>query len=184
MRKVIAGINMTLDGYCDHTAVLADDETHEHYNEVLRNADTLLYGRTTYQLMENYWPALVENPSGNKPTDDFAVIIDNLEKVVFSHTLENVTWNNSRIATKDLNAEISTLKQQDGKPILIGSPSLIVAAMNLGLIDEFQLCVHPVIAGKGLPLFKDTHYSTGLRLIKTKTFGCGAVVLYYEPRNS
>ena len=75
MRKIIAGMNMTLDGFCDHTAMIADEEIHEHYNEVLRNADTLIYGRTTYQLMESFWPTLVKNPSGDKPMDDFAYSI-------------------------------------------------------------------------------------------------------------
>ena len=83
MRKIIAAINMTLDGYCDHTAVIADDELHEHYNELLRNAGALLYGRITYQLMESYWPTVVKNPTGNKPTDDFAVLIDNAQRWFF-----------------------------------------------------------------------------------------------------
>jgi len=88
MRKLIAAINMTLDGFCDHTAMMADDELHEHYNDLLRNAGALVYGRITYQLMESYWPTVVKNPTGNKPTDDFAVLIDNIPKVVFSHTLK------------------------------------------------------------------------------------------------
>jgi len=83
MRKLIAAINMTLDGFCDHTAMIADDEIHQHYNELLSNADTLIYGRITYQLMESYWPTVVKNPTGNKPTDEFAVIIDNISKIVF-----------------------------------------------------------------------------------------------------
>ena len=84
MRKLIAAINMTLDGFCDHTAMIADDEIHQHYNELLSNADTLIYGRITYQLMESYWPTVVKNPTGNKPTDEFAVLIDNISKIVFS----------------------------------------------------------------------------------------------------
>ncbi len=90
MRKLIAAKNMTLDGYCDHTAMAADDEILQHYNELLNSSDTLLYGKITYQLMESYWPALVKNPTGNKPMDEFAVIIDNISKIVFSRTLKNV----------------------------------------------------------------------------------------------
>ncbi|HYK47893.1 MAG TPA: dihydrofolate reductase family protein, partial [Parafilimonas sp.] len=90
MRKVIAAINMTLDGFCDHTAMIADDEIHQHYTELLSSTDTLLYGRITYQLMESYWPTVVANPTGNTPIDEFAEIIDNISKVVFSHTLKNV----------------------------------------------------------------------------------------------
>jgi dihydrofolate reductase len=84
MRKLIAAINMTLDGFCDHTAMIADDEMHQHYNELLRSADALIYGRITYQLMESYWPTVVKNPTANKPEDEFAVLIDNISKIVFS----------------------------------------------------------------------------------------------------
>src|SRR5271169_6543187 len=97
MRKLIAAINMTLDGFCDHTATIADDEILQHYNELLSNADTLIYGRITYQLMESYWPTVVKNPTGNEPNDEFAVLIDNISKVVFSHTLKNVVWKNSTL---------------------------------------------------------------------------------------
>src|SRR5262245_7677361 len=97
MRKVIAAINMTLDGFCDHTAAIADDEIHEYYNDLLRNSGTLLYGRTTYQLMESYWPMVAKDPTGNKAEDDFAVLIDNIDKIVYSHTLDNVSWKNSTL---------------------------------------------------------------------------------------
>ncbi|ASS48750.1 MAG: dihydrofolate reductase [Candidatus Fluviicola riflensis] len=183
MKKLIAGINMTLDGVCDHTAVAPDDEVHEHYSELLRSGDAILYGRTTYQLME-YWRDLVANPSGNKASDEFAIIMNNISKVVFSHTLKSVDWKSARLATKSLEEEILELKQQPGKDIFVGSPGLIVQAMNLGLVDELQLMVHPVIAGKGMKLFKDIHDRSELKLIKTKTFGCGAVILYYEPGKS
>ena len=180
MRKLIAAMNMTLDGFCDHTAMIADDEIHQHYNELLNSADTLIYGRTTYQLMESYWPTIVENPTGNKPTDEFAVIIDNISKVVFSHTLVNVEWKNARVAKWGIKEEVSELKQQSGKDILVGSPSLIIQCMNLNLIDELQLCVQPTIAGKGLPLFKNVSDRVDLKLIKTKTFSSGSIMLYYN----
>ncbi|HEX2896486.1 MAG TPA: dihydrofolate reductase family protein [candidate division Zixibacteria bacterium] len=181
MRKLIAGINMALDGFCDHTAMIADDEIHQHYADILSNADTLIYGRITYQLMESYWPAVVKNPTGNKPTDEFAVAIDNISKIVFSRTLKNVEWKNSRVAKRGIKEEVLELKQQPGKEILVGSPSLIAALTQLDLIDEYQLCVHPVIAGNGLPLFKNINERTILKLIKTKTFSAGQIILYYEP---
>jgi dihydrofolate reductase len=181
MRKLIATMNMTLDGFCDHTAMIADDEIHEHYNELLRNADTLIYGRTTYQLMESYWPAIVKNPTGNKPTDEFAVLIDNISKIVFSRTLKNVDWKNSTLKKEVIKEEILQLKRQAGKPIFVGSPSLIVALSQLDLIDEYQLSVQPTILGSGLPLFKNIRDRINLKLLKTKTFGCGAVTFYYEP---
>ena len=181
MRKLIAAINMTLDGFCDHTAMIADDEIHQHYNELLSNADTLIYGRITYQLMESYWPSVVKNPTGNKPMDEFAVLIDNISKIVFSRTLKNVDWKNTKLKKEVIKEEILELKQQAGKNILVGSPSLIVALTQLDLIDEYQLGVQPIVLGSGLPLFKNIKDRIDLKLLKTKTFGCGAVTLYYEP---
>jgi len=182
MRKLIAAINLTLDGFCDHTAVVADEEIHQHYADLLSNAGTVLYGRITYQLME-YWRTVVKNPTGTKGTDEFAVIMDKIPKVVFSRTLKNVDWESAQLATRDLETEVLELKQQSGKDILVGSPSLIVASMNLNLIDEYQLCVHPVIARNGLPLFKNVSNKTILKLLKTKTFSGGAITLYYKPTN-
>ena len=173
---------MTLDGFCNHTDMIADDEIHEHYNDLLRNADTLIYGRITYQLMESYWPAVVETPTGNKPTDDFAVLIHNISKIVYSRTLKTVDWKNTTLKQEIVKEEIVKLKQQPGKNILAGSPSLIVALAKLNLIDEFQLAVQPTILGSGLPLFKNITDRINLKLLETKTFGCGAIVLYYEPR--
>ena len=190
MRKLIAAINMTLDGFCDHTAMNADDEIHQHYNELLSNADTLIYGRTTYQLMESYWPSVVKNPTGNKPMDEFAVLIDNISKIVFSRTLKNVDWKNTILKKEVIKEEILQLKQSRSqspvdygvsKNILVGSPSLIVALTQLDLIDEYQLSVQPTILGSGLPLFKNVKDRVNLKLLKTKTFGCGAVMFYHEP---
>lgn len=179
MRKLIAAINMTIDGYCDHTAGIPDEEIHNHYTQLLRSTDTILYGRTTYQLMEDYWPALIAKPSGEKAMDDFAVAIDDIEKVVFSRTLKEVAWRNSRIATNSLKEEIQLLKQQPGKDFFVGSPGLIAQATNLNLIDEYQLCIHPVVAGKGLRLFKDVPEMFQLKLLNTKVFSSGAMINYY-----
>lgn len=182
MRKVIAAINMTLDGFCDHTAGIADDELHQHYADLLSSAGVILYGRITYQLME-FWRTLAENPSGEKSMDDFAIVMDNTPKIVFSHTLKNVDWKSAKLANRGLEEEVSALKQQSGKDIFVGSRSLIIQLMKLNLIDEYQLCVHPVIAGGGLPLFENINDRIVFKLIKTKTFGSGAVTLYYEPIN-
>ena len=174
-------MNMTLDGFCDHTAMIADEEIHQHYNELLSNADTLIYGRTTFQLMESYWPSVVKNPTGNKPIDEFAVLIDNISKIVFSRTLKNVDWKNTELKNEIVKEEILELKQQEGKDILVGSPSLIVALTQLELIDEYQLSVQPTVLGSGLPLFKNIQDRIDLKLLKTKTFDCGAITLYLEP---
>ncbi len=169
-------MNMTLDGFCDHTAMIADGEIHQHYNELLRNAGTLIYGRITYQLMENYWPLVVKNPTGNKPMDEFAVLIDTISKIVFSRTLKNVDWKNTILKKEVSKDEVLKLKQQAGKNIIVGSPALA----QLDLIDEYQLSVQPIILGSGLSLFKDVKDRVDLKLLKTKTFGCGAVTFYYE----
>jgi dihydrofolate reductase len=181
MRKLIAAINMTVDGFCDHTAGIANDEIHQHYADLLSNTGTLINGRITYQMMENHWPSVVKTPTGNKPTDDFAVLIDNIPKIVYSRTLKNVDWKNTTLKKEVIKEEILELKQQAGKNILAGSRSLIVALMNLDLVDEYQLAIHPIILGSGLPLFKNVSDSKNLKLIKTKPFDCGVVVHYYEP---
>jgi dihydrofolate reductase len=180
MRKVIAGMNMTLDGFCDHTAMIADDELHQHYTEVLNNAGTLLYGRITYQLMESYWPAIVTNPTGIKAADEFAVAIDRVSKIVFSRTMKNVNWETAKLAKRDIKEEVLELRQQAGKDIFAGSPGLIAALTQLDLIDEYQICVQPTILGNGLQLFKNITDRTNLKLLKTKIFSSGSIMLYYE----
>ena len=129
--------------------------------------------------MESYWPAIVKNPTGNQPTDEFAVLIDDIPKIVYSHTLENVDWKNTKLKKEVIKEEVLELKQQEGKNMLAGSRSLIVKFMKLDLIDEYQLCIHPIILGKGLPLFENIKERINLNLIKTKTFGCGSVIHYY-----
>src|ERR1043165_3692974 len=116
MRKVIAVLNMTLDGVCDHTAGLPDEEIHQHYTELLGQGDAILYGRTTYQLME-FWRTLLENPSDKKSMNDFAIAIDNIPKIVFSRTLKNVEWKSATMAKRDLKEEVLELRQQSGKGI-------------------------------------------------------------------
>lgn len=182
MRKIIAAINMTLDGFCDHTAIDPDDELHDHYTDLLRQGGCILYGRITYQLME-YWKTVVEQPTGNPAMDEFAVVMDNIPKIVFSHTLNNVTWDSAKLSSRSIEEEAVELLQQPGKDILVGSPSIIIHLMQLNLIDEFQLCVHPVIAGSGLPLFENMKNRTIFKLLNTKTFKSGAVIHYYEPTN-
>ena len=184
MKKVISFINVTLDGFCDHTAMIADDELHQNANALLSITDTILFGRITYQLMEEGWPPIVKNPTGNKPTDEFAVLIEMVSKLVFSHTLERVDWKNARLARQDIKEEVMQLRQSPGdagKIILVGSPSLIITLMQLVLIDEYRFCVHPVILGKGLPLFRNIKEQINLTLIQTQRHQSGAVTVYYEP---
>jgi dihydrofolate reductase len=183
MRRVIAAINMTIDGVCDHTVFLPDEEIHQHYADLLSGGDAILYGRTTYQLMQ-FWQELIRNPSGEKSMDDFAQAIDRIPKIVFSHTLkhtEPIGWDSAKWSSQPIDELVLELKEQPGKDIFVGSRSLIMQLMKLNLIDEYQLCIHPIVAGKGMPLFDDVKDRAIFKLIKTKAFNSGAVTLYYEP---
>lgn len=181
MARIVAAMNMTIDGYCDHTSMSADDEVHEHYTELLRDSGAALYGRKTFQLME-FWPPLVKNPTGNKAMDEFAVAMDSIPKIVFSRTLKELDWPTARLATRELNEEVLDLKRQEGKPVLVGSPGLISQLTRSSLIDEYQISIHPRVVGGGLTLFKGITDPVDLKLSKTKTFDCGAVTLYYEAK--
>ncbi len=182
MRKVRAAINMTLDGYCDHTSVTPDEEIHQHFADVLDGAGVILYGRITYQLML-FWKSLIDHPSGEKSMDDFAIAIDRIPKIVFSRTMRDSGWGSATLATKPLEEFVMELKQQPGGDILVGCRSLIIQLLKAKLIDELQICVHPVIAGGGLPLFEDITVRKEFCLIKSKIFSSGAVALYYQPTN-
>jgi dihydrofolate reductase len=182
MRKIIAAINMTLDGSFDHTSVDPDEEIHQHYADLLHSAEAILYGRITFELMR-YWQDLVKHPSGEKSLDDFAIAMDRTPKVVFSRTLKTTGWESARLAARALEEEVLDLGKGSGKDIYVGSRSLIIQLLNHGLIDELQLCVHPVIAGGGRPLFQDLKDRTVLKLGKTKMFRSGAILLYYEPQH-
>ncbi len=178
MSKVIAAINMTLDGYCDHTAVNPDETIHDHYTELLKSAGAILYGSTTYKLMQ-YWQDLLQHPSGKPAMDNFAKSIDQIPKIVFSHQLKDTGWDTATLAQQSLDATVVALKQQPGKPVLVGSPGLIRQLLALNLVDEYQICIHPVVAGGGKPLFENVD-RTLFKLVNTKTFASGAVILYYE----
>jgi dihydrofolate reductase len=181
MRKVIAALNMTLDGVFDHTAGLPDEEIHQHYTDLLGQGDAILYGRTTYQLME-FWRTLLDNPSEEKSMNDFASAIDRIPKIVFSRTIKNVDWESATVAKQDLKDEVLALKQQSGRDIFVGSRSLIIQLINLDLVDELQLCIYPVVAGNGSLLFENLSDRTIMKLVKSKTFSSGAVLLCYQPK--
>lgn len=181
MRRAIAAINMTLDGFCDHTAGLsADEELHDHYTNLLNQAGIMLYGRTTYQLMQ-FWQTILEKPCDEKSMYDFAKSIDKVEKLVFSRTLKETGWNTAKLAKRPLAEEVLELKQQPGQDIFVGSRSLIIQLLNNNLLDELQVCIHPVVEGKGLPLFSEIKGRTMFKLMKTRILHSGAMVVYYQP---
>src|SRR5688572_6285233 len=116
MKKVIAAFNMTLDGVCDHTTGIADEDLHKHYSELIDSGAVILYGRKTYQLMQ-FWQELLKKPSGEKSMDDFAISIDKVQKLIFSNTLKDTGWDTAKLAKRPLGEEVLGLKQQAGKDI-------------------------------------------------------------------
>ena len=175
-------INMTADGYCSHTDGIADEELHEYFTRLLRNASLLLYGRTTYQLMVPYWPDVARNQSETEAVNEFARVFDSLDMVVFSTTLKHVEGNKTRIVRSNVAEELLALKQQPGKDIAIGSLSIASQLSERGMIDEYHFVVHPVVAGKGPRLFETVKPQERLRLdfIGSKTFRSGVVALHYR----
>src|SRR5947209_11138354 len=137
MRNLIFGINLTLDGCCDHTKGFADEETHEYWTGVLREADLLVYGRKTYELMVPFWPEVAKTQSETKALNEFAQVFDSLNRVVFSRSLDSA-GENTRIVRTNLRDEILKLKQEQGKNILTGGVSLPSQLIELGLVDEYR----------------------------------------------
>lgn len=179
MSKTIAALNMTLDGICDHTAGVPDEALHQHYTRLIEEGGVILYGRVTYELMK-FWKPFVNEPSGEQAMDDFARAIHQIPKLVFSNTIKDTEWETATLATKDLVEEVKELKKNSSKDILIGSRSLIIQLLNLGLIDELQICIHPMLEGNGMRLFDQITNKSLLKLNKTKVFDSGCIVLYYE----
>ena len=179
MRNVIFAINITIDGYCGHETVIADDELHEYFTGLLRDSDVEIFGRNTYQLMYPYWHDVAMNQSGTKTTNEFARTFDSIPKIVFSTTLKSVEWNDTTLMRSNLRDEILKLKQQPGKNISIGGLNIASQVARWDLIDEYRFVVHPVIAGNGPRLF-ESGGKHSLKLIDSRTFQSGAVALHYR----
>ncbi len=184
MRHVIFAINTTLDGCCDHTKQLADDETHEYFTHLLRNVDLLVFGRVTYQLMVPFWPEVARTQSMSKAENEFARIFDSLPRVVFSRSLDSADDEKTRIIRTNLHDEMLKLKREPGKGILVGGISLPSQLIELGLVDEYRFVVGPILAGEGRRLMDGVSLpeKLQLRLVESKTFGSGCVALRYLRR--
>jgi|SRR5688572_16929854 len=182
MRKLIFGINLTLDGCCDHTKGIADAELHEYYTQLLRDSDTFVYGRKTYQLMVPFWPDMAKTNSGpTKATNDFAQAFTAVKKiVVFSRSLEKVEDKNTSLVRTDLRDEILKLKNQEGKNILTGGVDIPSQLIQLGLVDEYYVVVHPVLAGEGRRFLDRATLDEKLKLVESKVFASGCVALRYR----
>jgi dihydrofolate reductase len=182
MRKAVFGINITLDGGCDHTNGIVDDELHEYFTGLLRDSGVEIFGRNTYHLMYPYWHDVAMNQSETEVINEFARTFDSIPKIVFSTTLQSVEWNNTTLLHSNLQEEIVKLKQQPGKDISIGSISIASQLTQLGLIDEYHFVVHPIITGKGPRLFELEVMKDNLQLelVGSKTFHSGVVALHYK----
>jgi len=180
MRKLVFSINVTLDGYIDHTAMLADDELHNVSTEFLNSGDIMFFGRRTYQLMEEYWPGAVNDASIPPAMRDFARRIDEIDKIVYSRTLEQANWRNTRLLREVDPAEIARMKEGQGGNLLIAGANLAETFMDLDLIDEYQLLVNPIILGSGTTLFRGRPGRIDLELLGTRSLASGVVVLHYQ----
>ncbi|HEV2483059.1 MAG TPA: dihydrofolate reductase family protein [Puia sp.] len=186
MRKLIYSINLTIDGCVDHTKAEGTEEIHEYFTQLLRESDLLIYGRITYELMVPFWPDIAKNHSGTtKAMNDFAQAFDSMKGiVVFSKTLDKPKGKNTRIIRSNLRDEILKLKQEEGRPMLLGGVDLPSQLMALDLIDEYRFVVHPILAGEGRRLLEGIYLQERLKLklADTKRFNSGCVALHYLKR--
>lgn len=186
MRKIIVTMWITLDGFIagpdgemDWISEIYDEAMGNYEFDLVSAADALMLGRETYNSFAGAWPKVPDNPNASPGEVAYAHKVNAMRKIVFSKTLEKAEWHNSTLLRDIVPAEIEKLKQEPGKDIVIyGSASVIQALTNLGLIDEYQILVHPLALGSGKPLFKDR---VQLKLVNTKTHPSGVVILYYQP---
>src|SRR6185436_19976692 len=185
MRPLRYSINVTLDGCCDHRAMIPDEDMHRHAAESIAEADALLFGRVTYELMEAGWRPFAQ--TGSKPDwmqpwmEPFARTIDAAKKYVVSSALARVDWN-AELLRGDLAQAAQRLKQEPGRGLFTGGVKLPQALAELGLIDEYEFVVHPRLAGHGPTLFSGMSKHINLKLVSKLEFGSGAVAMRYEPR--
>src|SRR5215471_1467176 len=180
MRNVIYAINITLDGCCDHTKMIADEEIHEYFARLMRDIDLLVFGRKTYQLMVPFWPDVAKNQSETKAMNEFARAFDSISKIVFSQSLDSAEGNTRVVRTK-LQDEILRLKQEPGKNILVGGVNIPSQLIELGLVDEYHFVVQPIVVGEGRRLLEGISLPERLqlKLVESKIFKSGCVALRY-----
>jgi dihydrofolate reductase len=181
MRPLRYSINLTLDGCCDHRSGVPDEDLHRHAAENIAQADALLFGRVTYQMMEEAWRLATRTVVMPEWTEPFARTIDAKKKYVVSSTLDRVDWN-AELVRGDLKKAVQQLKSESGRGLFTGGVKLPLALAELGLIDEYEFVVHPRLAGHGPTLFAGLSKSVDLRLVSRLEFGSGAVAMRYEPR--
>lgn len=183
MHTSLDGFVAGLKGEMDWINV--DEELFDFVTTMTDKADTALYGRVTYEMMQSYWPTAGEQPNASKHDKEHSAWYSKVSKIVLSKTISEKGLDNTIVISDQLAANINKIKKQEGRNILIfGSPTASHSLLSLGLIDEFWLFVNPIILGHGIPLFKQVKETTKLKLIETKTFSCGVIALHYETKRN
>ncbi len=184
-RKVISLMHVSLDGFVagpngELEWAIVDEEAYKNVAELLTTIDTAIYGRVTYQMMESYWPTVPANPASTPDDIQHAHWVENVHKIVFSRTLEGVTWHNTRLVQERIAEETARLKDLPGKDLMIfGSPSVVHTLTQHGVIDEYWLFLNPIVLGSGTPLFMGNMDEIALELLDTRRFRSGVVRLRY-----
>ena len=179
-------MHTSLDGFIagskgEMNWIKVDDEIFDFVGTMTATADTALYGRITYEMMQSYWPKAGEQPNASKHDKEHSAWYNKVSKVVLSKTLQETELQNTKIIGNQLSENINKIKQLEGNNILIfGSPSASISLLNEGLIDEFWLFVNPILLGEGKPLFKNLTSTTNLKLVASITFASGVIALHYE----
>lgn len=188
MRHLIFFMHTSLDGFVagpngEMDWINLDDELFDFVATMTDKADTALYGRVTYEMMQSYWATAGENPNASKHDKEHSVWYKKVAKIVLSKTISEEGLDNTTVISDELADNINKIKKQEGKEILIfGSPTASHSLLSQGLIDEFWLFVNPILLGHGIPLFKGIIETTKLKLVETKTFPCGVIALHYETK--
>lgn len=186
MRNAVFAINMTVDGYFGHEdGIGADDELHEYFTDLMRQAGVVLFGRKTYQLLFPFWHTVAENQLMTPASNEFARTIDAVDKIVFSSTLKGIDSKNTTISRAKIEVVLQELKNQPGKDIFIDGLSIAAHLAQLGMIDEYHFVVHPVVAGKGPRLFEAGSFKERLQLelVGSKKFRSGVIALHYKKQS-
>jgi dihydrofolate reductase len=174
------GLNVTLDGCCDHRVGIADADLHDYFTQLMDAAGAMLWGRTTYELMESAWPAVARDENAPRSTREWARKLEAKPKYVVSASRQDFPWNNTFRLDGDLREAVTRLKEKTPQGVLVGSPMLSSALEQLGLIDEYRIVVHPVIAGHGPTLFQGLTSSRRLELVSTKQLKSGQMAMHYR----
>ncbi|AGC47414.1 riboflavin biosynthesis protein RibD domain-containing protein [Myxococcus stipitatus DSM 14675] len=174
------GINVTLDGCIDHTQGIADDELHDYWTRVMEQSGAMLFGRTTYELMEGFWPAVARDEKAPRAMRDWAQKLDAKAKYVVSSTRSDFPWQNTVKVEGDLREAISALKAKTAQGVLVGAPKLAAALEEWGLIDEYRIVLHPIISGHGPTLFQGLPTPRQLELLSTQRFKSGVQALHFR----